>query len=203
MMPMLLPNLKTKIKKKIEMSFTVVYSNGQFVFTFSNETLYFNANEFSFEIQANNRDVFVGDSLTNRVVNYTNCTSPSSSSAIDFVNKVKALLITSSSTQKYHFVSATSTNPTVIKAAPGRLLGWCLTSSVLRYLKFHDQATTPTAGVDVYLTVGTTTIGSTIYTIPGGMTFSNGIAFTTTTGVADSDTGSVTLNNIAGDIYYI
>lgn len=103
-----------------------------------------------------------------------------------------------------HLVSAATTNATVIKASAGRLIGWSLanTNAAWRYVKFHNQTTSPTAGTGVVRTVGIPPAGRSELTLDGGISFTTGIAMTCVTGAADSDTTAVGANDIVGDIFY-
>ena len=70
-----------------------------------------------------------------------------------------------------------------------------------RYLKIYNKATAPTVGTDVpvhvFLIPGNTAGTGTNIPIPSeGIALSTGIAFALTTGVADTDTGAVALNEI-------
>lgn len=103
-----------------------------------------------------------------------------------------------------HLVSAASTNLTVVKASAGRLVGWSLanTNAAWRYVKFHNQTTTPTAGSGVVRTIAIPPNGRAEGSFPGGIAFTTGIGMSTVTGAADSDTTAVNLNDIVGDIFY-
>lgn len=103
-----------------------------------------------------------------------------------------------------HIVSAATTNATIIKASAGRLLGWYLlnTNAATRYVKFHNQATSPTAGTGVVRTVGIPPNGIAQFNMPGGIAFTTGIAMTTVTGSADADTAAVGAGDIVGDIFF-
>jgi hypothetical protein len=103
-----------------------------------------------------------------------------------------------------HLVSAATTNPTVVKASAGRLLGFVLTNNAASkvYVKFHNQTTTPTAGSGVVRSFGIPAGGTITFSLEGGIAFSTGIAFTTVTGAADADTTAVAANDIVGDIFW-
>lgn len=104
-----------------------------------------------------------------------------------------------------NFVAAGSTNAAVLKASAGRLLGFVLTNNAtaVRYVKFHNQTTTPTAGTGVVQTYGIPPNGGTItLSVPGGIGFGTGIAYTTTTGAAASDATAVTANDIVGTFHW-
>lgn len=100
-------------------------------------------------------------------------------------------------------ISAASTNATSVKASAGRLMSVQAfnTNAAARYLKFYNKASAPTVGTDtpvqVYLIPGNTAGAGVAVPIPVcGIAFSTGIAFATTTGAADSDTGAVAANEI-------
>jgi hypothetical protein len=104
-----------------------------------------------------------------------------------------------------NFVAAGSTNAAVLKASPGRLLGFQLTNNAtaVRYVKFHNQTTTPTAGSGVVQTYGIPPNGGTVtLSVPGGIGFATGIAYTTVTGAAAADTTAVTANDIVGTFHW-
>lgn len=103
-----------------------------------------------------------------------------------------------------HLVSAATTNATVVKASAGRLLGWNLANTTASwvYLKFHNIATTPTAGASVARTVGIPPNGLAQFEMSGGSAFSTGIGLTTVTGSADTDAVAVGLGAIVGDIHF-
>jgi hypothetical protein len=103
-----------------------------------------------------------------------------------------------------HLVSAATTNATVVKAGAGRVLGWFFinTNAAIRYIKLHNQTTTPTAGSGVVRTIGIPANGVASFRLEGGIAFSTGIALTTVTGAADADNTAVGLNDIIGDIFF-
>jgi hypothetical protein len=103
-----------------------------------------------------------------------------------------------------HIVSAGSTNATVIKASPGRVLGWCLANTNLayRYVKLHNQTTTPTAGAGVVRTIALPPNNSVTFTIEGGIAFATGIGLTIVTGAADADATAVGVNDVVGDLFF-
>lgn len=102
-------------------------------------------------------------------------------------------------------IAGASTNATVVKASAGRLLGFVVTNNAtaVRYLKFHNQATSPTAGTGVVQTYGIPPNGGTVaISIPGGVAFSTGIALTTVTGPTAADTTAVAANDLVGTIHF-
>lgn len=103
-----------------------------------------------------------------------------------------------------HIVSAATTNATIVKASAGRVIGWSLsnTNAAWRYVKLHNQTTTPTAGASVARVIGIPPNGKSEFTVEGGIAFTTGIGLTTVTGSADADTAAVALGDIVGDLYF-
>jgi hypothetical protein len=103
-----------------------------------------------------------------------------------------------------HIVSLATTNATNVKAAAGRLLGWDLTNTTASwvYIKLHNNAGTPTAGAGVAQTVAIPPNGKASASIPVGIAYGTGIAFTIVTGSADTDATAVTAGAVVGDLFY-
>jgi hypothetical protein len=103
-----------------------------------------------------------------------------------------------------HLVSAATTNATIVKGSPGRVVGWSFgnTNAAWRYVKLHNQTTTPTAGTGVVRTIAIPPNGVNTFKIEGGIAFATGIGLTTVTGAADADTAAVGLNDIVGDLFF-
>lgn len=103
-----------------------------------------------------------------------------------------------------HVISAATANPTIVKASAGRLLGWNIsnTNAAFRYVKFHNQATSPTAGTGVVQTVAVPPNSNVNLVIDGGIGFATGIAMTTVTGAADNDSAAVGLNDLIIDVFF-
>lgn len=104
-----------------------------------------------------------------------------------------------------HLVSAATTNATVAKASAGRLLGvqFINTTAAIVYLKFHNLATTPTAGAAVFMSIGIPPTGRADFNFEGGIAFTTGIAYTVVTGAPDADaTAPLAANAIIGDVIY-
>ena len=103
-----------------------------------------------------------------------------------------------------HLVAAATTNATVAKASAGRVLGWSFanTNAAWRYVKLHNQATTPTAGTGVVRTISIPPNAISNFTLEGGVAFSTGIAYTTVTGSADADATAVGAGDIVGELFY-
>ncbi len=103
-----------------------------------------------------------------------------------------------------HLVSAATTNATIVKGSAGRVIGWSLanTNAAWRYVKLHNQTTTPTAGSGVVRTIAIPPNNVNTFNIEGGIAFATGIGLTTVTGAADADNTAVGLNDIVGDIFF-
>jgi hypothetical protein len=103
-----------------------------------------------------------------------------------------------------HLVSAATTNATIVKGSPGRVIGWSLanTNAAWRYVKLHNQTTTPTAGTGVVRTIAIPPNNVNTFNIEGGIAFATGIGLTTVTGAADADNTAVGLNDIVGDVFF-
>lgn len=103
-----------------------------------------------------------------------------------------------------HIVSAAGTNATIVKASAGRLIGWSLgnTTAVWQYVKFYNQATTPTVGTGVVRTVAIPPGISREMQLPGGIAFATGIGMSITTGSPDADATATTLGAVVGDVFF-
>jgi len=103
-----------------------------------------------------------------------------------------------------HLISAATTNATSVKASAGQVYGWKIfnNSAGRRYVKLHNTAGAPTAGVGVVMTIGVQAGVEVSLAVPQGIEFTTGIAFTTVTGIADSDATAVSANDLAIDIFY-
>lgn len=99
-------------------------------------------------------------------------------------------------------VSAASTNATSVKASAGAV-GFIYAvnlNAAVRYLKLYNKASSPTVGTDTPIATlpipASTTGAGFMLAMPGGVAFTTGIAYATTTGAADSDTAAVAANEI-------
>jgi hypothetical protein len=105
-------------------------------------------------------------------------------------------------------ISAASTNSTNVKASAGQLYSVQVfnTNAAARYLKLYNDASAPTVGTDTpvkTMTIPGNTAGAgLVINWDKGLTFSNGIGFGLTTGVADNDTGAVAANELVVNIDY-
>jgi len=105
-----------------------------------------------------------------------------------------------------HWVSAASTNPTLVKASAGTVYtymvfnngtSWC-------YLKLYNKATAPVPGTDVpQLTVGVPPGGGANLTVDQGASFSTGIGFALTGAPADADTTAVAANQAVVNLLWL
>lgn len=101
--------------------------------------------------------------------------------------------------------SAATTNATVIKAGKARLHGWDCTNThatLWRYIKFHNQSTTPTAGTGVVKPIAVPPASGNVNYIDKGLYFSTGLSYTMVTGQADSDTTAVAAGDLQCTFYY-
>mgnify|MGYP001237831930 CR=1 FL=1 len=99
-------------------------------------------------------------------------------------------------------ISAATTNATSVKASAGEV-GFIFAvnlNAAVRYLKLYNKASAPTVGTDVPIATlpipASTTGAGFMLSIPDGVNFTTGIAYATTTGAADADTGAVAANEI-------
>lgn len=109
----------------------------------------------------------------------------------------------------FRLLSAASTNATSLKASAGVLYALYVVNlnAAVRYLKFYNKASAPTVGSDTVvqtfpIPASTTGAGFTINLDPG-ISFSTGIAYALTTGIADADTGAVAANEIIINGVYV
>lgn len=103
----------------------------------------------------------------------------------------------------FHLVSAASTNPTVVKSSAGTLTGWYIynNASSARKIMFHNTASTPTAGANVYFPLVIPAGSAANVNIP--TSFPLGLAFTTTTNVSDTDATPVAANDLIISLFYL
>lgn len=94
----------------------------------------------------------------------------------------------------YHAISSSGTNSTNVKNAAGMLYGLSISNSnaAARFFKLYDKATAPTVGTDTpKRTIQIPANATVITAFPVGLAFTSGIGYGCTTGIADTDTGSV------------
>lgn len=104
----------------------------------------------------------------------------------------------------FHLVSAGSTNQTSVKGSQGQLYGWFVSnrSAGSRKLVFHDTSGTPTAGSGVYFVLDLPAGSAANASVPQGIPFASGIAISTVSGMADSDTTAVSANDLNINLWY-
>jgi hypothetical protein len=104
----------------------------------------------------------------------------------------------------FDLVSASGTNPTVIKASAGTVNGWYIYNSngSARKVAFHNIATTPTAGSGVVMALVIPPLSAANVSLPDGITFTIGISITTVTGLAESNNDGVGTNDLVINIFY-
>ena len=110
----------------------------------------------------------------------------------------------------YHLVAAgTSSDKTSVKTTSGTvyLISVGNIMSTACYFKLFDKSSAPTMGTDTpkltFLVPGNTAGAGTNIPIPTqGIAFSNGIAFAITGGIGDTDSTSVTANDVVVDLAY-
>ncbi len=103
-----------------------------------------------------------------------------------------------------HLVSAATTNATIVKATPGRVLGVVAsnTSAAWKFLKLHNQTTLPTAGTGVVQTIGLPPNTTIEWFSDGGVAFTTGIGLTITNLVADADATAVAVSDVVADVFF-
>jgi hypothetical protein len=106
---------------------------------------------------------------------------------------------------RLHLISAATTNNTTVKASSGRLLGFCIsnTNAAYRYVKLHNIATAPVAGVGVVQTIAVPPNNNVTFTLEGGVAFTVGIGLTTTTGSPDADNVAVSVGDLIIDLFFV
>jgi hypothetical protein len=106
---------------------------------------------------------------------------------------------------KFHLVAAAGTNATNVKPAAGTLTGWNIFNDTEYpiYLKLYDLATTPTPGSTPVAQTIPVQAGETAEAPPGaGIAYANGIGFTTTLELADTDTTPISGGVVVIDLFY-
>lgn len=111
-------------------------------------------------------------------------------------------------TLPFSLLAAATTNATIVKKGAGVLVSIHAinVNAAVRYLKFYDSAGPLAAGTGTpvrrYAIPGATTGAGFILQPVVPMKFLNGIAFTMTTGVADTDTAALTANDVILTLEY-
>lgn len=102
-----------------------------------------------------------------------------------------------------HLVTAASTNATVIKASAGTLRGIsCFNNATYPiFIKFHNTASTPTAGAGVVFGVGIQA-GTAGPPPIESRAFATGIAITVVKGIADANNDAVAASDALIEVWY-
>jgi hypothetical protein len=109
----------------------------------------------------------------------------------------------------YTLTAAATTNATLVKAGRGVITALHVinVNAAIRYLRFYDTNKVPTAGAGVpcrkYAIPGSATGAGFVLSPPLPMKFQIGIAFTLTTGVADTDATALTANDVVLTLEYV
>lgn len=109
----------------------------------------------------------------------------------------------------FSLIAAGTTNATLVKSGPGVIVAIHAinVAAAVRYLKFYDLSRVPVAGqstpVRRYGIPGNTAGAGFVFVPSVGIEFLQGIAFTMTTGVADSDATALTANDVVLTLEYI
>lgn len=105
----------------------------------------------------------------------------------------------------HHLVTEATTNETLVKATRARLYGVMVRNSSANSLKvaIYDSATAVTAGTGTpKLVVALGAWQNAVTSWTSGIDFVNGIAYTTTTGIADANATAVAAEQASIDIIY-
>ena len=91
-----------------------------------------------------------------------------------------------------------------VKSSGGEVGGWFLSNNASspRYVKLYDKAAAPTSGDTPKLTLLVPAGSAANVIAPAGIDFTSGIGVRVTTGVADSDTGAPTANDVVVNLLY-
>lgn len=105
---------------------------------------------------------------------------------------------------KYHAVTAGSTNTANIKASAGTVYSVRVFNAADYpiYVKLHNNAGLPTAGVGVVETIGVQAGTQVVHTLMQGDAFTTGIAISIVKGIADADATAVLANDGVVDVFY-
>ena len=131
-------------------------------------------------------------------------TTTAAASAVLMGDVAQQYRATASGASATHVVAAATTNPTIIKASAGKVLGWYFanTTAAWVYVKLHNQTTAPTAGTGVVRTIAVPPNGISQFFSEGGITFATGIGMTVVSGAADTDATAVTAAAVVGELIW-
>lgn len=105
----------------------------------------------------------------------------------------------------HKLLSAATTNATALKTTPGQVGGWYIfnANAATRYVKLYNKASSPTVGTDTPVwVIAVPAGGAANMEWTNGLAFPIGIAYATTTGIADADTAAVAANDLAINLAY-
>lgn len=117
---------------------------------------------------------------------------------------IKSVAVVSGGLQKYHVVTAASVNAANVKASPGQVYKVRVYNNADYpiYVKLHNTAGTPSAGVGVVETIGVQAGTRVFDELVPGDEFTTGIGITIVKGIADNDATAVALNDGVVDVFY-
>lgn len=104
-----------------------------------------------------------------------------------------------------HRKATGDTNLVSVKASAGQLYGFHVKNraGAERFLKFYNKNSAPVLASDVPVMVIPLAAGETLnWNEPHGVPFAAGIAMSMTTGIADTDTGALTANDLVLNLRY-
>jgi hypothetical protein len=104
----------------------------------------------------------------------------------------------------YQAVAAASTNASNIKASAGRITGWSMynNASYPVFVKFHNTASTPTAGSGVVYTIGIPPGKDANFDDDDGLNFATGIGISIVQGIALADTTALAASDCVVCIHF-
>lgn len=111
---------------------------------------------------------------------------------------------TASGSTVTHIVSAATTNAAIVKATAACVLGWHFANPTASwvFVKLHNLATLPVAGVAVSRTIAVPPNGISSFFSEGGITFTAGIGITIVSGALDADNTAVTAASVIGELVW-
>lgn len=154
-----------------------------------------------------NTPVYIQGNRANGAANAMPVTVQSTTGTVTISGTVTANQGTYTAPTASNINSAATTNATSVKASAGTVYGIVASNvnAAVSYVKLYNKASAPTVGTDVPIMVIPIPAGGivNIQMGPTGHRFTTGIALAITTGMADSDTGAVAVNEIKVATAYI
>lgn len=105
----------------------------------------------------------------------------------------------------FRLIALGTTNANLVKAAPGRIMGWHIhnTSAAIKFVKLYDTAVAPTAGAGTpIITISLSPSNKSELNIPPGISFAAGLGFTITGAAVDADATAVTAGDVIVNLFY-